>query len=261
MHTADKRALEIAARQFGAISQDQLHEAGLSTKQIHDRVGDGLFERFGVRSLAFEVVVHRPLYLAEHHLTRVNELVLTTPTRACADIANLPDVQAKRAERVTETLWAARLTDRRRLQEMAGEWCERGRKGSAFLHEFLEARPAEWLPPESNLERRFITIITEAGMPRPRSQVNSGGEDWFGRVDLRDPVLPLIAEIDSERFHVAPLDQASDACRDEKARAAGFEVVRFAEYEVWHKRSVVVERWATARRAMQQNKRLPAAGT
>jgi hypothetical protein len=214
------------------------------------------------RSMKLEVVVHRPLYLPSHHLKRVNELVFTTPTRTAADIANLPKMSPKRAERVVETLWAARLTDRARLAHMADEWCERGRKGSAFLHDFLAERPAEWLPAESNLERRFVTLVTEAGMPRPRSQVNAGSDDdWFGRVDLLDSELPLIAEIDSDRFHVAPLDKASDASRDAKAGRAGFEVERFSEHQVWHEPSVVITRWAKARQRVRRAQTWPAVGT
>ncbi|HVT78756.1 MAG TPA: DUF559 domain-containing protein [Acidimicrobiales bacterium] len=317
MKSADRRALETAARQFGAVSQEQLQLAGLTNRQIRDRVTGEELIRFGVRALAFagsadvferramcvllefpggslsfptaaahfgvtgyelepihvsvprrtrprtidlDVVVHRPLYLPEHHLTQFdNGLVFTTPTRTAADIANLPTTTASRAERVVETLWAARLTDRTRLARMAGEWCERGRRGSAFLHAFLDARPAEWLPPESNLERRFIKLIADAGMPRPRSQVDSGGEDWFGRVDLRDPELPLIAEIDSDRFHAAPLDRASDAARDEAAERAGFTVERFREHDVWHNPSDVIARWRAARLRVRSAR--PDAGT
>jgi hypothetical protein len=214
------------------------------------------------RTIALDVIVHRPMYLPDHHLRDVNGLSFTTPTRTAADIANLPTISVQRAQRVLETLWAARLTDRDRMRRMADEWCERGRKGSAFLHAYLDALPSDWLPPESNLERRFITIVTEAGLPAPRSQVNAGGEDdWFGRVDLLDPELPLIAEIDSDRFHVAPLDRAKDADRDDKAGHAGFEVERFTEFEVWHRPAETVERWRNARRRVQRARNVPTTGT
>jgi very-short-patch-repair endonuclease len=64
--------------------------------------------------------------------------------------------------------------------------------------------------------------------------------------------LPLIAEIDSDRFHAAPLDAAADAKRDDDMRRAGFEVVRFTESEVWYKPREVVGRWREMRREVRR---------
>jgi very-short-patch-repair endonuclease len=196
---------------------------------------------------------HHPIFLPVHHLVVVNGLAVTTPTRTAADIAHIPKMHPKRAARAVEWLWSHGLTDRGKLARMADEWCERGRRGSAFLKEFLEARPTEFRPPESNLERRFIEIITEAGFPPPRRQVNVGDEEaWFGRCDLLDPELPLIAEIDSDTFHTAPLDVAADEERDAKATRAGFEVVRVKEFDVWHNPSKIIQEWRDRRRLVRR---------
>lgn len=201
------------------------------------------------------VVRHDTLYLPPHHVLEINDLTLTSPTRTAADLGRLKSIHPLRAERAIESMWAAGLTNRTLLQEMADEWCERGRRGSAFLHKFLDERGAEFRPPESNLERRFCQIITDAGFPRPVSQVDSGNESTrFGRVDFRDPELPLIAEVDSDRFHLAPLDVANDRARDQAATTAGFEVERFREFEVWHQRDVVVARWRAARDRARRNR-------
>ncbi len=196
------------------------------------------------------VIWHRPTFLPPHHLAVVNGLVVTTPARTLADLGNLGTMHPMRMSRAIESAWSAGLVTRRHLEVMADEWCERGRRGSAFLHEYLESRPVDWIPPASNLAGRFIRLIVEAGLPEPRSEVNVGVDRWLGRVDCLDPELPLIAEIDSDRYHVAPIDADADAQRDQDMREAGFTVVRFREFDVWHRPHDVVERWRSARRSV-----------
>ncbi|HVE93286.1 MAG TPA: hypothetical protein VNB24_00090, partial [Acidimicrobiales bacterium] len=128
-------------------------------------------------------VVHQPVYLPPHHLLRVDGLPVTSPTRTLFDLANDPGMHPKRVERAIDSAWAARLTSRARLLRMEDEWCERGRRGSAFIHEFLATRGPNYGPPASALAARFIHIIPEAGMPAPRSQVDAGDdESWIGRI-------------------------------------------------------------------------------
>lgn len=195
------------------------------------------------------VIWHHPRFLPVSHLVRrPNGLTVTSPTRTLADLAGLPEIHPKRVERAINNAWSSGLTDGRRLTVMAKEWCERGRRGSAFLHEYLDSRAIDWTPPASNLAARFIQIVVDAGMPEPISEVNIGdNERWLGRVDCLDPQYRLVAEIDSDRFHAAPLDQQSDADRDATMEVAGFEIERFKEFEVWHRPSDVADRWRQAR--------------
>jgi very-short-patch-repair endonuclease len=83
--------------------------------------------------------------------------------------------------------------------------------------------------------------------------VNLGDDSrWIGRVDGLDPELPLVAEVDSERFHFAPIDGDEDAARDEALGTAGLTVVRFTESDVWHDPARVVRRWRDARRRVKR---------
>lgn len=206
------------------------------------------------------VLFHKPRLWLPHHVVvhRRTGLPVTTPTRALFELANEDDVHPMRVERAINNVVARRLSSRPALVRMAEEWCKRGRAGSAFMRDFLERHPVDWQPPESNLERRFIEVITEAGFPAPRRQVNVGGEFWIGRVDVKDPVVPLIGEIDSELCHSAPLDVASDEQRDDNLLAAGFHVVRFTEHEIWHEREQVIARWRAGRRVAAELIRRPA---
>ncbi len=187
----------------------------------------------------------------------LNEVPSVTPTRALFDLANDGETAARKLERAINNAWARGLTSGELLAAMADEWCERGRRGSAFFREYLERHPIDWQPPESNLEARFVELIVGAGMPEPKRQRNLGDVvSWIGRVDMLDPELPLVGEIDSDLFHTAPLDVESDAARDERLTDAGFEVARFTEFEVWHQATVVIERWRDKRRRAARRRTL-----
>jgi hypothetical protein len=196
---------------------------------------------------------HHPRLLPAHHILVVNGLPVTSPARMVADLAGLRGVHAEKARRIADSAWAAGLVTRSHLERMAEEWCERGRRGSTWLKEYLESRPADWTAPASNVARRFVELIKQAGMPEPRSEVNVGSDvSWLGRVDCLDPELPLIAEIDSDRFHVAPLDQEADAHRDIEMGAAKFHVIRFTEQEVWYDGPGTVLRWRNKRNEVRR---------
>lgn len=69
-----------------------------------------------------------------------------------------------------------------------------------------------------------------------RRQVNTGDETgWIGRVDLRAVDLPLILEVQSERFHSSLIDKQMDALRIERLEQAGFVVVEVTDVQVWHR--------------------------
>ena len=92
--------------------------------------------RVAYRGKHESIVWHHPRLLPAHHVLQVNGLRVTTPARALADLAGVKDVHPKRVERAIETAWAARLVNRSLLDQMATDWCERGRRGSTFLHEY-----------------------------------------------------------------------------------------------------------------------------
>jgi very-short-patch-repair endonuclease len=195
------------------------------------------------------VILHRPRLWPVHHRLLLNGMPVASPTRALFDLANEGETHVLKLERTFNNAWGRGLTSGQKLVEMAAEWCERGRRGSAFIHEYLDRHPIAWQPPQSNLENRFRQIIVDAGMPEPRRQINLGDQaSWIGRVDFLDPRVPLIAEINSDLFHTAPLDAESDADREARLKAAGFEVEQFKEFDVWHNKHTVIARWQDARR-------------
>jgi very-short-patch-repair endonuclease len=148
-----------------------------------------------------------------------------------------------------DNAWNLRLLSGRSLLALLDEYGKRGRDGTAVLRELVEARGMDYTPPASNLESRVQDLLGRVGLDL-RRQVDSGGDDWSGRVDFRDHVLPLILEVQSERYHSALLDVEADERRRDQLRADGFEVVEVTDVEVWADGDLVVERVRRARRRL-----------
>jgi very-short-patch-repair endonuclease len=76
-----------------------------------------------------------------------------------------------------------------------------------------------------------------------RRQVDLGGaQGWCGRVDFLHEALPVVVEVQSERYHTALLDVAADAARRARLEAAGFLVVEVWDSQLWYARHEVVTR-------------------
>ena len=137
---------------------------------------------------------------------------------------------------MVDNAWSARLVSGPTLHSMLRELAQRGRPGIRVMREVLLTRGLDYVPPASNLEARAIKLLADGGLPAMRRQVDTGdAHGWIGRVDLRDTELPLILEIQSERFHSSLVDRQLDATRIERLERAGFVVVEVTELQVWHK--------------------------
>jgi very-short-patch-repair endonuclease len=90
-------------------------------------------------------------------------------------------------------------------------------------------------------------------LPELRRQVDIGDDvSWIGRVDFRAVSVPLVVEVQSERFHASLIDTQLDATRIARLRGAGLEVVEVTDVEVWHRPQVVVDRIADGFRRAQR---------
>lgn len=215
--------------------------------------------------------VTRPRHRSRHHVpaagTRTHHVVavdpshvkvldgvpLSSPARVVFELAG--SLHPLQAERALDNAWSMKLVDWRGLHRILDELSARGRKGTTVLRELMAARPVDYVPPASNLERRFESILADAGERPMLRQVNVGGGDWVGRVDFRDPDLPLVVEVNSERYHAALSDRRADATRYAKLRAAGFVVLVFTDDQVWrHPREVLAE-VVSARRHLRGRRR------
>jgi hypothetical protein len=129
------------------------------------------------------------------------------------------------------------------LHATLDELRRRGRPLVATMRELIEARPADYLPPESGLEARFQQILARDGQRPLRRQVDTGdGTRWMGRVDFRDDRCPYVAQIDGDRYHRALLDREADAIQTAALVEAGYVVDRIRAHDVWHRAHEVCTR-------------------
>jgi very-short-patch-repair endonuclease len=191
-------------------------------------------------------IVHRPLLLLPHHVLVTRGVPVTTPTRTIFDLAGR--LHPGRLARLVDNVWNRRLTSGRLLHRTLDELAGRGRPGIAAMREVLATRGDDYVPPESGLEARFMALAIKAGLPEIRRQVDIGNDErWLGRVDFLEDRAMVVVEIQSHAFHESELDRAADEARHSAFRAAGFEVVEFTEYQVWHEGQAVIDALRTAR--------------
>lgn len=192
-------------------------------------------------------VLHEVKCLLTRHVTVLKAIPIVRPERLALELCATEHPQ--RAGRALDDLWRRRLLSGRSLRRFIADASVQGRPGLRVLRALVDERGDDYVPPASNLERRFAAIVAGSGLPEMRRQVDSGGDSWVGRVDFRDELLPLIVEIQSERYHTALTDARDDELRSAALRDAGFEVVEISEEQVWHRPDEVVRLVEAARRA------------
>ncbi len=206
-----------------------------------------------VSSLA---TVHRPRHLTDPFAAMLDGLPVVRPELTLLQMA--AHLHPGRLARWVDRMWSDGLVSGRSLRRHLGPLMHRGRAGTAAMRQVLDDRPDTYVPPASGLEGRFVEVAREAGL-RFRRQVDLGGdEQWCGRVDFLAEDLPLVVEVDSERYHAALVDRAADAAREARLVAAGFTVVRVTDHQVWYDRPAVV-RAVLAGRARASARRRSAA--
>jgi very-short-patch-repair endonuclease len=188
---------------------------------------------------AFASRLHEVLAIRTDQVTVLDGVPIVRPERAIFELC--ATTHPLRAERALDTGWSKSLYTGGSLRRIHSELACRGRGGTVVLRRLLEARPPGWMPPASNLEARFETIMREELLGTWRRQVELGdSERWCGRVDFRSTTWPLIVEVQSERYHTALSDRAHDAARRKNLEDAGFVVLEVWDTQIWHGRSEVV---------------------
>ncbi len=155
--------------------------------------------------------------------TVVHEAIpVTIPLRTLIDLGRILD--AGRLERaVNEADRLELITPERLLASLdahPGEW------GVGPLRALLGDRVFRLT--DSELERRFLGLVAEAGLPVPLTAQRVNGF----KVDFHWPKLGLVVETDGLRYHRTPAQQARDRLRDQTHTAAGLTHLRFTHAQV-----------------------------
>ena len=94
----------------------------------------------------------------------------------------------------------------------------------AIRHRVLRGR----LITRSELEERFLTLVLDAGFPRPRTNATVGPYV----VDFLWPDHRLIVETDGAATHATPTAFHADRRRDAELAGRGYRVLRFTWRQV-----------------------------
>lgn len=149
-----------------------------------------------------------------------------TVTRVIIELAATGE-SARRIEAAIDSGVRHRLTSvptlRRRISEAGG----RGRAGIPLLRELMLDSGGE-----SALERRFLRVARNAGLPRPRVQVPSTRDT--GHVMRLDFVFPggLVVEVSGRVGHASDTDRQKDARRRNALARVGVPSLEFTTADV-----------------------------
>jgi very-short-patch-repair endonuclease len=175
-------------------------------------------------------VVHRRPGVASHrrrHTRRryLHRIPVGDPVSVLIDLATcLPDDEVEDAVNEADRLDLIRT---HRLRPALDD--ERRRPGLGRLKRILDAQT--FSRAQNALERRFLAIVRDAGIPAPATQQRLGRY----RVDFFWPELGFVVETDSLRHHRTAAEQEVDLDRDQAHARAGLRTLRFTHSQVFHR--------------------------
>jgi hypothetical protein len=162
--------------------------------------------------------LHRTRFLHPEDTAVRDGIPVTSVARTLLDLAEV--LTPRQLERAFEQAERLRLLDVRAVERLcARSPGRRGRKPLASLLESQQALPADT---RSELERRFLDLCRDAGLPLPALNVSLAGFE----VDAYWPQARLVAELDSYSFHRSRRSFESDRARDAALQVAGCRVIR-----------------------------------
>jgi very-short-patch-repair endonuclease len=182
-----------------------------------------------------ELKAHRRAALRASDIALVDEIPVTGVVRTLVDRAATLDRRG--IEREINEADKRRLVTPPALRTALGDYC--GQRGVARLRGALDRRTFRLT--DSELERRFLRIVGEMGLPLPLTQQRLNGF----RVDFYWPDLGLVVETDGLTYHRTPAQQARDLVREQAHMAAGMTPLRFTHDQVRYEPDYVLKMLAT----------------
>jgi very-short-patch-repair endonuclease len=162
------------------------------------------------------IEVHNAVVLGESDTTVVDEIPVTSVPRTLLDLAAIsryqPAPALERADR-------RGLLDLIAIDELLGR--SPGHRGAGRLRSAL----AEFRDPaftRSGLERRFLRLVKETGLPRPSTNLYVGDYE----LDAYWPELRFAVELDTYDYHGDSRSFETDRKRQEDLKLSGIEMTR-----------------------------------
>jgi very-short-patch-repair endonuclease len=168
------------------------------------------------------ITVHRRPSLRPDEVTTHHGILVTSPIRTLIDIAARLD--RERLEAAINEADKLDLCDPEALRSALED--AKGQPGVQALRTVLDRRT--FTLTDSELERRFLRIVRDRGLPLPETGV------WLNgfKADFHWPDLGLVVETDGLRFHRTPAQQGRDRVRDQVHTAVGLTPLRFTRAQV-----------------------------
>jgi very-short-patch-repair endonuclease len=168
------------------------------------------------------VLIHRCPNLRPEEVVLERGIRVTSVVRTFIDTATyLSTPEIERAVNAADRLG---LIDPESLHDSLA--LHPGKHGVGPLYAILGARTFRLT--DSELERRFLQIVADVGLPVPLTGRRLNGF----KVDFYWPDFGLVVETDGLRYHRTPAQQARDRLRDQAHLAAGMTPLRFTHQQV-----------------------------
>jgi very-short-patch-repair endonuclease len=184
-------------------------------------------------------IVHYHRGLPVDQLRELNGVPVVSPALTIFLLAGTQ--HPARTERALDNAWSMRLVTYRGMNELLGCLAARGRNGIRLMRKLLADRPPHYVAPQSGLEARVDRLARDVGVVL-RRQVDTGDEEWIGRVDFIVEGTNRVIEVLSRRYHGALLDRLSDESRFTRLNEAGFLVLTVWDSDVWGNADLVRDR-------------------
>jgi hypothetical protein len=168
--------------------------------------------------------LHETFWLPSHHRAEVQGLPVIAIRRLPFELAPFL--------RPSELRWVIDFCVNERglaVQDLAltvAELCRSGRPGSVAMRQQVDDLVPGYVPPNTVLAATYRDLCVAAGVPPGVVEIDAGGEEWIGRVDVIYRDAKLIVELDSRRWHNTRDGFESDRERTNALVLAGWRVVR-----------------------------------
>jgi hypothetical protein len=178
--------------------------------------------------------------LASEHIIWLRGLPVTSVVRTLFDLSSCTSTG-----RLAVAVEDAHIVGQCRLDELKAFYDELrrpGKRGMRKLGRILSERGPGYIPSQSWLQRRLITVLADGGLPKPEVEVHF---PWRTERENRTDALyrpqRVLLEADGRRWHTRVDQMAEDRRRDNEAQNHGHRVYRFVYQELRYDPAYVVE--------------------
>ena len=183
--------------------------------------------------------VHRSTIDPARDVCRIGNLPVTSPGRTLLDLCATE--QPWKVEDALDSALQRQIVSLPRLRWELNTSGGRGKTGSGLLRRLLDEREAQPTS-TSPLEKAFLGIVQDVGLPRPLGQFPVATPSGMRYLDFAYPHIMLAIELDGAATHLGRRALQNDLTRQNELIALGWRVLRFTWDDVTRRPSRVAER-------------------